>query len=251
MKKLSIHEVNILEKIDYLLFVDGFAIIEDYSEAIQECFDDLKNFYDETIYNSKSEEYLGGFCTRNENILKNKKDNYTFNRWLSHSLIQDVAHNYLKSNKFNIDVFQTLDNSESKHSAQKPHFDRIPTLKFLLYLNDINLRNGPFSLSPGSHHWVRKNFPIPRENFDSFELLEKSRKIPEIIMDNLQKVSGKAGQLLIFHTDCVHHQGIVQTGETKIIRAHFRNPKIYNNIERINLLNQIRKMKSLMRTFFD
>ena len=243
MKKLSINEVDILGKIDYLLLLNGFAIIEDYRESIQECFNDLKIFYEETIYNSKSEEYLGGFCTRNENILKNKKINNTFKSWLSHSLIQAVANNYLKTNNFKIDVFQTLDNSETKHSAQKPHFDRIPTLKFLLYLNDIDLENGPFYLSPGSHHWVREKFPIPRKNFDSDELLDNSRNIPDMILDNLQYVSGKAGQLLIFHTDCVHHQGIVNSGETKIIRAHFRNPYVNNNKEKISLLNRIRKRK--------
>ena len=155
----------------------------------------------------------------------------------------------LKTNRFKIDVFQTLDNSETKHSAQKPHFDRIPTLKFLLYLNDINSKNGPFSLSPGSHHWVREKFPTPRESFDSIELLEKSRKIPEILLNNLQYVTGNAGQLLIFHSDCIHHQGLVQSGETKIIRAHLWNPYIDTNIERINLLHQIRKTKFYIQNF--
>ena len=43
MKKLSIHEEEILEKIDYSLLLNGFAIIEDYCEVIQECFNDLRN----------------------------------------------------------------------------------------------------------------------------------------------------------------------------------------------------------------
>lgn len=247
MKKLSIHEENILEKIDFLLLLNGFAIIEDYGEVNQECFNELRNFYEETIYNSKNEEYLGGFCIRYENILK--KNNQTFKGLLTHSLIQAVAQDYLKTNNFKIDVFQTLDNSNTFHSAQKPHFDRIPTLKFLLYLNDINLKNGPFSLSPGSHHWVRKKFPIPRENFNNEKLLENSRNLPDIILDNLQKITGKAGQLLIFTTDCVHHQGVVHSGETKIIRAHFRNPNVYYNKEKINFLDKIRKIKSSMQTF--
>ncbi len=247
MKKLSIHEEDILKKIDLLLLLHGFAIIEDYGEVNQECFNDLRNSYEETIYNSKNEKYLGGFCTRHENILE--KNNKTFKDWLKHPLIQGVAQDYLKTNNFKIDVFQTLDNSNTFHIAQKPHFDRIPTLKFLLYLNDVYLENGPFSLSPGSHHWVRKKFPIPRENFNSEKLFEKSRNLPQIILDNLQKVPGKAGQLLIFTTDCVHHQGVVKSGETKIVRAHFRNPNLYYNKEKINFLDKIRKFKSSMKNF--
>ena len=242
MKKLSIYEEDILEKIDLLLLLNGFVIIEDYGAANQECFNNLRNFYEETIYNSKNEKYLGGFCTRYENILK--KNNKTFKDWLKHSLIQAVAEKYLKTKNLKIDVFQTLDNPNTFHSAQKPHFDRIPTLKFLLYLNDINLENGPFSLSPGSHHWVEKKFPIPRENFNNETLLENSRNLPDIILGNLQKVPGKAGQLLIFTTDCIHHQGIVQSGETKIIRAHFRNPNVNYNNKKVNFLDKLRIIKS-------
>ena len=43
-------------------------------------------------------------------------------------------------------IFTTYDNQESDHSAQKPHFDRIPTLKFMLYLNDLKFENGAFCL---------------------------------------------------------------------------------------------------------
>ena len=36
-------------------------------------------------------------------------------------------------------IFRTLDTKESKHKAQVPHFDKQPTLKFMLYVNDINI----------------------------------------------------------------------------------------------------------------
>ena len=61
--------------------------------------------------------------------------------------------------KYELDhLYQTLDTPDSLHIAQDPHFDRIPTLKFMLYVNDMKKSNGAFIVSPGSHHWVNQNF---------------------------------------------------------------------------------------------
>ena len=47
-------------------------------------------------------------------------------------LIYETAKRFFHSDNLKIDVFQTLDTPNSRHSAQDPHFDRIPTLKFML-----------------------------------------------------------------------------------------------------------------------
>ena len=52
-------------------------------------------------------------------------------------------------------IFQTLDTTNSKHIAQAPHFDRIPTLKFMLYASDLTAESGAFCLSSGSHIWTK------------------------------------------------------------------------------------------------
>ena len=41
-------------------------------------------------------------------------------------------------------TFKTIDTPDSKHIAQDPHFDRIPTLKFMLYVNDLSFAKGAF-----------------------------------------------------------------------------------------------------------
>ena len=122
-------------------------------------------------------------------------------------------------------IFKTIDTPDSKHIAQDPHFDRIPTLKFMLYVNDLSFAKGAFCLSPGSHIWTRENFGPgdKRDSHGTAGFLEKSRNIPGEILRRLKPIEGKAGTIIVFNTDCIHHQGIVQSGQANIIRAHYRS----------------------------
>ena len=134
---------------------------------------------------------------------------------------------YILGKNLNVDVFQTLDTVKSSHIAQRPHFDRIPTLKFMLYMNDIDTKNGSLFCSPGSHHWVKKQYPLPRPKFNNKEFFRKTREIPNFIVDNLIPLNGKEGQLIIFDTDVIHKQGLVENSTCKIFRAHYRNRRKY------------------------
>ena len=78
-------------------------------------------------------------------------------------MIKNIS-TYFLGTQFNIDIFQTLDTPNSIHIAQQAHFDRIPTLKFMLYMNNINKKNGVFYCTPGSHKWVKNQFLLPRPN---------------------------------------------------------------------------------------
>ena len=123
-------------------------------------------------------------------------------------------------------IFQTIDMLGTKHIAQQPHFDRIATLKFMLYANDLTERTGAFWLSPGSHIWTKESFGMAakRPLHGSEGFLEASRNIPMSILDKLKPVEAKAGTIIIFNTDCIHHQGLVHSGQANIIRAHYRKP---------------------------
>lgn len=242
MEKFSNNTDNIFEIVEYHLLVNGFIVIKDFGDYFEDFFEDYKKFYDDTIYNSKDKSYLGGFCNKYHDISENYKDNNYLNKWLSNHFVKKVASQYLGTSNFKLDIFNTFDTKDTEHGAQTPHFDRIPTLKFLLYLNDVEIENGSFCVCPGSHHWVRKNFPLPRNDYNDKLFLEKTRKLPNHIIRNIIPISGKAGQLLIFHTDCIHNQGIVRSGETKIVRAHFRNSYQYTNNDKNYLVHKIKKL---------
>ena len=121
-------------------------------------------------------------------------------------------------------IYQTVDTPNSEHLAQKPHFDRIPTLKFMLYANNLSADSGAFCLSSGSHIWTKEKFRLSRNRpaHDAKGFLEVTRQIPTNILDNLIPIEGPEGTIIIFDTDCIHHQGIVKTGEAHIIRSHYR-----------------------------
>ena len=202
----------------------------------------------------KDKNYSGGFLiTWNKKLKENKKFKTKYiKNFIQSKFIQSI----LKSNRYKkyglCSVFATLDKPESNHIAQDPHFDRTPNLKFLLYLNDMTSDNGAFKLSPGSHNWVKKSFPTPRPPFVSNSFLKATREIPFIILDKLVPINGKAGTLIIFDTDTIHHQGLVSKGESKIIRFHFSPPgrlhKFYSPRERIG--TYIKPLKTMFKEIF-
>ena len=248
MKKLSILKDNIFEEIDYEINSNGFVVIEDFTSKNDDFFKRINNIYERTIFDGFDDSYQGGFCKRFENFsFQEKNSKEMISIWSSNHIIKSIVFKYFNNNDFKMDVFETLDTPKSKHIAQDPHFDRFPTLKFLIYLNDIDVSNGAFCVSPGSHHWVRKNFPLPRERFNNIKYFKDSRNLPKFVIDNLIPITGRAGQLLVFHTDCVHNQGIVHTGDSKIIRAHFRDSFKYvikeQNFLRLKMQKLVSKFK--------
>ena len=246
MNILTMNSENLVEEINYQIFLQGFSVIKDFFDPNDEIFLNLKNIHNDLKIDNKDNAYKGGVCKifNNIRIKDTEKQTKIFNHWLSNSLIQKVAQSNLDTSTFNIDIFQTLDTPLSEHIAQSPHFDRIPTLKFVLYINDINLERGPFFLSPGSHHWVNKKFPLPRPKHSNREFFDNTRKLPQIILSKLVPIEGKAGQLIIFNTDCIHHQGKVKDGECRIFRAHFRDPNKYVTKDQNIILNKIERFKS-------
>lgn len=200
--------------------------------------------------------YLGGVCKRYIDLLSEQETKIKFKNstkklnfvnelkeMVRSPLIYETAKRFFNSDNLNVDVFQTLDTPNSDHIALKPHFDRIPTLKFMLYVNDISIDNGAFELSASTHHWVKNTFPLPRPSYDDIEYFKKSRELPKPIIDNLKPIEGKAGTLIIFHTDTIHNQGVVNNGECRIIRSHFRNKE-----EKLNRAQKFSKIKKLFNS---
>ena len=234
---------ELLENIQYDLLINGFSIVKDFLKEDDQLFLDLLKLHNSIKVNNDKNYPGGALKIFNSANKKNDSSSYKLlNKFVSASLVKRVANGFLKTNKYTIDIFQTLDTVNSSHIAQSPHFDRIPTLKFVLYMNNLTNKNGAFHLSPGSHVWVNKNFPLPRPKHSDENFLKKTREICKPLREKIIPIEGKAGQLLIFHTDCVHHQGIVHDGECKIFRAHFRNKNQYLTKDQNKFLISIKKM---------
>lgn len=220
---------SLIEKINLELFLYGFSVIspqenkglQDYLGKFQK---EMKNI---KIDNSSENNYPGGnlMIVKKEKLNKDKNLAQYFD---FHERNCDMLRRMNDTKNYKLyTIFRTLDTKESQHKAQVPHFDKQPTLKFMLYVNDINKLNGAFCLSPGSHKWVDNVYGKYRyfQKFNKFENI--SRSIPEIIINKLVPIEGKAGTIIVFYTNCIHHQGIVKEGECKIVRSHYRK-KLFN-----------------------
>ena len=243
---------------DYSLLVFGYVIIDDFFSESDDLFKRLKSKHlmDLSLNNlDPDNNYLGGVCKTFIDLLGGKETKKKFKNstkklnieialkeLVTLPLIYETAKRFFHSDNLTIDVFQTLDTPNSKHIAQEPHFDRIPTLKFMLYINNISSDNGAFELSVSTHHWVKRTFPLPRPAYDDLEYFKKSRELPKPIIDNLKPIEGKAGTLIIFHTDTIHNQGVVNNGECRIIRSHFRNKDLI-----LNKISNFQKIKNLFK----
>ena len=113
-------------------------------------------------------------------------------------------------------------------SVAPAHFDKLWTLKFMLYLNDIGPGNAPFGIIPGSAPIARQRFREIFEanslrylqmNDDRYHGMKNSEIPPEFgpVVD----IVGPAGTLIVFDTDTFHHAGSVAAGcERMILRGH-------------------------------
>jgi ectoine hydroxylase-related dioxygenase (phytanoyl-CoA dioxygenase family) len=121
-------------------------------------------------------------------------------------------------NTLNREIFFTRDEPRP-HRINELHFDRIPTLKFFLYLRDTSAANGALECVPGSHRRAR----AMREQ-------AMARGVRVIDLPNFeipsdlpppQPIDGPAGTMIVFHTDMFHRGGNVGEGrERRVIRGH-------------------------------
>ena|SRR5438132_165936 len=108
------------------------------------------------------------------------------------------------------------------------HFDKLWTLKFMLYLNDVSDGNAPFGVVPGSCTVARKRF---RDIFEKAQLrtltMDDERyqamdnSDPRGVVGEVVDIVGPAGTLIAFDTDTFHHAASVANGtERMILRGH-------------------------------
>ena len=204
------------DKIKYELDIDGFSVVEPSIDLIQ-LSERLSLRFDSRFIESQSTGYKVNIFRENDIQQKANHDLLDFNNFCK-KIISELFGNILRLDA----IFQTFDSPSSRHIAQDPHFDRIPTLKFMLYANTLTHKNGAFCISPGSHHWTKKRLGTNRKSHGAKGFLEESRQIPTFIKDRIYPVEGMQGTVIIFDTDCIHHQGVVLSESAKIFRSHYR-----------------------------
>jgi hypothetical protein len=132
-----------------------------------------------------------------------------------------IAHGFLgKQHHFNHEFFVTRETM-----ADVPitglHFDRLPTLKFFIYMYDTDSAKGALECIPGSHRIVNRiREYYLRRGVRVVDLPNFSA--PRALGDPVA-MEGGAGTMIVFTTDVFHRGGVVSQGRERwVLRAHTR-----------------------------
>ena len=209
-------EIDLTDFIVKKVLKDGFiklpSLDEKYLEKITEEYNYLMNFYKnlDVLYEEKE-----GTLIRLRPLwrLSGKRFKYTFS-FFHNKFFLDIAKNFFKKKygnfSFNNEIFFHKTISTKKPLSGDYHYDIRLTLKFWLYINDINSENGPMSVEKMSSN---KNQALLSKNMDE--------NLVEVNQENCVKLIGNRGSIYIHDTTASHKSNFVEEGyERNIIRAH-------------------------------
>lgn len=156
-----------------------------------------------------------------------------------------IAYNNKISKGFCDSIYSTHDYKFDGNIARNGylHFDRNSSLKFFIYLDDVNKENGAFFIQPNSHKLGKelrekawgKMIPKPNDNLlkkvvkklfgKNFSVVKNRIELdyPELYdSSKLIPVEGKAGTLIVFDSDIFHLGGLIEKKglERLVLRMH-------------------------------
>ena len=198
---------------------EGIFLIEDFlSEAeSKKLFLEVKE-----LCNTRGGHYEFGRNYRGGNL---NSHSTSIANTFSTPWMEELSKKYTGNNSYGDKVYATHDFISDKGLARNGwlHFDRSHSLKYFLYLIDVDRGNGAFSISPGTNvigkqlreeAWKSKEYEgvKNRIEIDYPELLNDNKPIP---------VEAPKGTLIVFDSDTFHKGGIVDQGrERLVIRLH-------------------------------
>ena len=141
------------------------------------------------------------------------------------NIVKKVAENFfnipIEIDKCTYETKKGLKEQKNTLGEHLYHIDRgYGVLKFCLFLNDINIQNGPFCIVPGSHKWS-VNFRNFFHRLFHFFIEGKNDKIPHSKVHKYfnksdeKKLVGKAGDLLVVNTGAFHRATGMKVNSTR------------------------------------
>jgi hypothetical protein len=209
-------EIDLANFVVKKVLEDGFiklpSLDEKYLEKITEEYNYLMNFYKNlnVIYEEKE-----GTLIRLRPLwrLNGKRFRYTFS-FFHNKFFFNIAKIFFNKRfgnfSFNNEIFFHKTRPTKIPLAGDYHYDIRQTLKFWLYMNNIEDKNGPMSVEKMS---ATRNQNLLNQ--------EKSDNKVNVDLYNCEKLVGKKGSIFIHDTTASHRANIVEEGyERNIIRAH-------------------------------
>lgn len=204
----------------------GITVCHDYLEDVTE----IKEECEKIINQEEEASYLFGKVARIGSAIGNQDTNPAIANFFNQQWMFNIYYQYAnKIPNFN-EIFVQHDYRNDRGTSRNGvlHFDRLWTLKYMLYLTDVDKSSGPLSVIPGTH--LDGSFLRTRATEEASNEYEQIKNWPLVdypelgyTEEDIVPIEGKAGTLIIFETDLFHRGGLVEDGNERLmIRSHIR-----------------------------
>lgn len=211
---------------------DGYFIINKYLDETQ--IVKLRNELDNLIQSSKN---LKGYWRDAEDsdnrIYGIDRINNSFIEIFNTKFLNSIISEYLKTSTDSIYSFvlgnRLLTKEENKGSGGGWHRDTFlkKQLKFILYLSDVTIENGPFTYINGSHKIQNKIIDLiksPRINPRRYSSYQSNKEIV---------LTGQAGTLIIADTSGIHRGKPICNGSRHALTLYINEKEFGKSIRKI------------------
>ncbi len=206
-----------MDQIDLKIDTNGFKKLDGNLFGLKS---DVLNDFD-SIYKNKK---FSNNNHKNTSIISQLEDlkNFQQVKFIYNKINQIFLYNNIKNLEF--DDIWFVKSIEEIYEPSKlpyvPHIDKIRKLKVMIYLNDVELEDGPLfitKINPKEYEKFRKNlkpdYKVKQENI-----------IKDIDIKNFFPQMGSMGTVIFFDTNAPHFAGKLYNNKSirKIIRFNFR-----------------------------
>lgn len=169
------------------------------------------------IYSDASDITIGDFNIIAKHAGNIKKINFLFNE---QSIISTITREYFDKNTVTGNRFQLV----KSHFIEKkpeiipflPHFDRVRTLKFYMYLSDPKKTGGQLWI--GKENWIKNSERIRDEyKYKNYKWLDIPANNASSYIGNYEPITCNTGDLIVFDSSQPHFHGTVKKGEHRLV----------------------------------
>jgi len=220
-KEMGITKENIMNS----LVRNGIVILEDYytNEEVSKMEEEFNSVFEKhgDVVDILDKED----CSKDERIFHAEKFSpYLKQRISDDKLFETIVTEYTKVNRRNKKVLLNkveYKEGEVRNSGAGWHRDNHDCqFKVIVYLSDVNERNGNFQfLTNSSKHHI--GYPTPRTT--SYNTRFSDEVVEGLIKDNVELINivGKKGTVLLANTIYIHRGNIIQEGDRKAITQYY------------------------------
>ena len=228
-----------IEKIKNEIYQNGFSVIDNFL-----CVDQLKKVnkeFNDKLSNIENNNYSeNGFQgTIYSHQINNSSSQ--FYKLIRNRLLIDLRNEFYKywledySNKIcNYEKIDLESNNKVGLSNNSIfHYDRIPSIKIQIYLNNVDKKNGAISFIKKSHLDVR---PIVEKMLqkNNNPMCLKNYLTSQIKNNQISTIEAAAGTAIIFDTMTLHQGGKISEGHRNVIRLVSNIPNLCKKFFKVN-----------------